>query len=129
MFTVAAGNEFGDACGSSPAGSERAITVGATTIRDQKAFFSNYGACVAIFAPGLNILSSWKGNSQATTVMSGTSMASPHVAGLAAYFLSDKLESPANIKRRILDLAIGDSLSLIPDDTPNLLAFNGYPWV
>ncbi|KAI8881531.1 hypothetical protein K501DRAFT_324413 [Backusella circina FSU 941] len=127
VFTVAAGNEFGDACRTSPAGAQKAITVGATTIQDMRAVFSNFGTCVDIFAPGMNIVSSWKGGAAMT--MSGTSMASPHVAGLAAYFLSDKWVHPEEIKRQILTLATDGSLSLIPDDTPNLLAFNGYPLV
>ncbi|KJA18128.1 hypothetical protein HYPSUDRAFT_145495 [Hypholoma sublateritium FD-334 SS-4] len=87
-FAVAAGNDNRDACNYSPAASELAVTVGASTLGDQRAYFSNHGACVDIFAPGLNILSTFKGSKTATATLSGTSMASPHTAGLLAYLLS-----------------------------------------
>ena len=79
-----------------------------------------------VFAPGLNILSIWKGGRYATNTISGTSMASPHVAGLAAYFLSleDGPVEPKHIKDKILRLATRDVLDKIPEDTPNLLIFN-----
>ncbi|SGY34441.1 BQ5605_C002g01631 [Microbotryum silenes-dioicae] len=87
-FAVAAGNDDRDACAYSPAGAVNAITVGASTIADERAYFSNHGKCVDIFAPGLNILSTWNSGNTSINTISGTSMASPHVAGLAAYFLS-----------------------------------------
>ncbi|KEI36182.1 uncharacterized protein L969DRAFT_104740 [Mixia osmundae IAM 14324] len=87
-FAVAAGNDNADACRYSPAAAEDAITVGASTLGDDRAYFSNHGSCVDIFAPGLNILSIWNSGNTSTNVISGTSMASPHIAGLAAYFLS-----------------------------------------
>ncbi|CAL1712050.1 unnamed protein product [Somion occarium] len=87
-FAVAAGNDNRDACNYSPAGAQKAVTVGASTLGDERAYFSNYGKCVDIFAPGLNILSTYIGSTTATTTMSGTSMASPHTAGLLAYLLS-----------------------------------------
>jgi cerevisin len=64
------------------------VTVGASTLGDERAYFSNYGPCVDVFGPGLNILSTYKGSKTAIATMSGTSMASPHVAGLLAYLLS-----------------------------------------
>ncbi|KAK7472323.1 proteinase B [Stygiomarasmius scandens] len=85
-FAVAAGNENQDACKSSPAASENALTLGASTVGDERAYFSNWGTCVDIFGPGLNIMSTWPGN--ATNTISGTSMASPHACGLMAYLLS-----------------------------------------
>jgi cerevisin len=82
------GNDNQDACKSSPASAEKAITVAASTLADERAYFSNYGTCVNVFAPGLNILSTYTGSPNAIATLSGTSMASPHVAGLVAYLLS-----------------------------------------
>lgn len=82
------GNDNRDACDYSPAASKNAITVAASTLGDERAYFSNYGPCVNVFAPGLNILSTYTGSRTATATLSGTSMASPHVAGLVAYLLS-----------------------------------------
>jgi len=82
------GSEDRNACNFSPAASEEAITVGASTLGDERAYFSNHGPCVDVFAPGLDIVSTYTGNEHATTTLSGTSMASAHVAGLLAYFLS-----------------------------------------
>ncbi|KDQ20193.1 hypothetical protein BOTBODRAFT_27606 [Botryobasidium botryosum FD-172 SS1] len=87
-FAVAAGNDNRDACNYSPAAAEKAITVGASTLGDARAYFSNFGKCVDIFAPGLNILSTWIGTNSSTNTISGTSMATPHVAGMLAYLLS-----------------------------------------
>ncbi len=87
-FAVAAGNDNRDACSSSPAAAGKAVTVGASTLGDERAYFSNYGPCVDVFAPGLNILSAWIGSDDAQNTLSGTSMASPHTAGLMAYLLS-----------------------------------------
>ncbi|KAF5322085.1 hypothetical protein D9619_002107 [Psilocybe cf. subviscida] len=87
-FAVAAGNDNSDACDYSPAAAEGAVTVGASTLSDERAYFSNHGECVDVFAPGLNILSTWTGSDTAINTISGTSMASPHTAGLLAYFLS-----------------------------------------
>nr|KIR49567.1 cerevisin [Cryptococcus bacillisporus CA1280] len=87
-FAVAAGNDNKDACNYSPAAAELAVTVGASTLGDERAYFSNYGKCVDVFAPGLNILSTWVGGNSTTNTISGTSMASPHICGLLAYFVS-----------------------------------------
>ncbi|KAF5375547.1 hypothetical protein D9615_009135 [Tricholomella constricta] len=87
-FAVAAGNDNRDACQYSPAAAEKAVTVGASTLGDERAYFSNHGSCVDVFAPGLNILSTYIGSTSATATLSGTSMASPHTAGLLAYLLS-----------------------------------------
>ena len=87
-FAVAAGNDNKDACNYSPAGAQKAVTVGASTIGDERAYFSNWGTCVDVFAPGLSILSTWTGSNTATNTISGTSMASPHTAGMLAYLLS-----------------------------------------
>ncbi|KAF7319968.1 hypothetical protein MKEN_00780700 [Mycena kentingensis (nom. inval.)] len=87
-FAVAAGNDNRDACNYSPAAAEKAVTVGASTVGDARAYFSNFGKCVDIFGPGLNIQSTWIGSNTASNKISGTSMATPHVAGQLAYFLS-----------------------------------------
>lgn len=87
-FAVAAGNENQDACNVSPAGAENPITVGASTMADIRASFSNVGKCVDVFAPGLNILSTWNQGNSSTNTISGTSMATPHVVGMLAYLLS-----------------------------------------
>ncbi|KAI8372859.1 serine protease 1 [Radiomyces spectabilis] len=129
VFAVAAGNDNKDACNYSPAAADLAITVGASNLRDRRAYFSNFGKCVDVFAPGENILSIWNDGKDSTQTISGTSMASPHVAGLAAYFLSLEEESvePKVIKDKILKLGSKDKLDNIPKDTPNLLIFNDAP--
>ncbi|KAB2571270.1 putative autophagic serine protease alp2 protein [Lasiodiplodia theobromae] len=134
-FAVAAGNDNADSCRYSPAGAEKAVTVGASTLADERAYFSNYGKCNDIFAPGLNILSTWIGSKYATNKISGTSMASPHIAGLLAYFLSLQPASdsaysvaeitPAKLKKQLIAVATEDALSDVPSDTTNLLAWNG----
>jgi len=87
-FAVIVGGIQRDACNNSPASAEKAITVGASTLGDERASFSGFGPCVDVFAPGINILSTWIGSDTATNTISGTSMASSHVAGLLAYLLS-----------------------------------------
>ena len=71
-----------------PASAANAVTVGASTLGDERAYFSNHGKCVDVFAPGLNILSTWNGGNATSNTISGTSMASPHICGLLAYLLS-----------------------------------------
>ena len=89
VVAVAAGNSNADACASSPARVPGAITVGATTSSDARSSFSNYGTCVDIFAPGNSITSAWNRSKTSTNTISGTSMASPHAAGVAALLLSE----------------------------------------
>src|SRR5262249_59084999 len=85
---LAPGNNNMAACGVSPARTPAAITVGATdSATDARASFSNFGTCLKLFAPGVNILSAGIANDTATSTFSGTSQAAPHVAGVAARFL------------------------------------------
>jgi subtilisin family serine protease len=97
-YAVSAGNENTDACTKSPASTQEAITVGSTSSSDARSSFSNYGSCVDIFAPGSGITSAWIGSNSATATLSGTSMAAPHVAGVAALYLqTNTAASPADV--------------------------------
>ncbi|RXW25686.1 hypothetical protein EST38_g147 [Candolleomyces aberdarensis] len=121
--TVAAGNDNWDAGDTSPARTPSAITVGASTITDERAYFSNYGSIVDVYAPGLNVISSWIGSTTATNNISGTSMATPHVAGLVAYIISkDGNLSPAAMETKVKALSVGGVLTGIPTGTVNSLA-------
>jgi subtilisin family serine protease len=105
-FVVAAGNEHVNAARTSPAGLPAAITVGATDRKDRRASFSNYGSVLDIFAPGVDIVSAWSTGDNAVAVASGTSMASPHVAGAAALALDEfPAMSPAQVRNFLVGKA------------------------
>ncbi|GAA0924672.1 S8 family peptidase [Nonomuraea longicatena] len=124
VYVVAAGNRGGDACRRSPSGVRAAVTVGATTMRDTKATFSNWGACVDLFAPGEDVASAWNTGDTASAVASGTSMASPHVAGAAALLLRTRPEAtPAEIARLIQNQATKGVLTDIGATSENSLLY------
>ncbi len=124
-FAVAAGNSNANACNASPARVDDALTVGSTTSSDQRSSFSNYGSCVDIFAPGSQITSAWYTSNSATNTISGTSMASPHVAGAAALYLENNGgASPASVFSAITSTATEGALSGIRSGSPNLLLYS-----
>jgi len=121
---VAAGNSDADASLFSPSDVQEAIVVGASSITDSRAFFSNFGATVDLFAPGVFVISTYNNCSVAS--LSGTSMATPHVAGQAAVYLATNLDAtPAQVSTALTNLALSNQLSDIPSGTANLLLNNG----
>ncbi|KAK3358736.1 alkaline protease-like protein [Lasiosphaeria hispida] len=128
FLAVAAGNDNANAANYSPASEPTACTVGATTSADAKASYSNFGALVDIFAPGTSILSTWIGSTSATNTISGTSMASPHIAGLGAYLLTlTGKKTPAALCAYIQSIATNGVITGLASGTTNKLAFNGNP--
>jgi len=122
VMCLAAGNSNVDAINSSPARTVEAITVGATTSADAKASFSNYGSVVDIFAPGNLITSAWHTSSNAINTISGTSMASPHVAGVAALYLENNLgTTTAEIEAALKSNAVTGLITGLPAGTANRL--------
>ncbi len=123
VMVVAAGNSNTDACSSSPARVSKAITVAATDSTDTRASYSNYGSCVDIFAPGSQINSSWIGSNTATKVLNGTSMATPHVAGVVAEMLqSTPTATPQTISTNLLNQASSNVVKN-PSGSPNRLLY------
>jgi subtilisin family serine protease len=124
-FVVAAGNEDQNACNVSPASAPSAITVAASDDTDTRAYFSNFGSCVDVFAPGVGITSAWHTSRSATNTISGTSMASPHVAGAAAVYLGlDPSASTGEVAGWITGNAAADRVSDV-QGSPNLLLYTG----
>ncbi len=126
-FVVAAGNSNANACNYSPARAASAITVGATTSTDARASYSNFGNCLDMFAPGSSITSAWYTSNTATSTISGTSMAAPHVAGAAALYLQgNKSASPAQVTNALTSNATSNNVSSAGSGSPNLLLFTGF---
>jgi subtilisin family serine protease len=122
---VAAGNSNANACNYSPARVANAITVGSTTSTDARSSFSNYGSCVNIFGPGSSITSAWYTSNTATNTISGTSMASPHVAGVAALYLAGSPSaSPATVRNYVYSRATTNVLTGIGSGSPNRLLYS-----
>ncbi|KAL7750106.1 hypothetical protein RI367_004621 [Sorochytrium milnesiophthora] len=122
VFGVAAGNDNADACNGSPSSAPSAVCVGATDNTDTRASFSDFGSCVTVFAPGVDITAGWNdGNSQ---TISGTSMATPHVVGVAALYLGENGNlTPAQVKSLIQSSATKNVVK-DPQNSANLLVFN-----
>jgi aqualysin 1 len=126
-YAIAAGNSNRDACKYSPARVSTAITVGATTNTDARASYSNYGTCLDIFAPGSSITSSWYSSDTATNTISGTSMATPHVAGVAALYLQGNPgAAPATVRDALYNNATSGVVTNAGRGSPNKLLFTNY---
>lgn len=131
---VAAGNDNDDACNYSPASTSSAVTVGATDDMDQRAIYSNYGSCLDIFGPGSSIQSAYIGSPSATATLSGTSMAAPHIAGIAAVYQSiyNFTLSPNDVTNLLISQATANVLKDVNgsnpigignDESPNLMGY------
>ncbi|KAM0259318.1 hypothetical protein ACHAQJ_003348 [Trichoderma viride] len=127
IFTVvAAGNDQMPARNTSPASAPNAFTVGAIDASWHEWEYSNYGPEVNIFAPGVDIESTFISTETATRKLTGTSMASPHVAGLALYLIAlENIGTPAKLRERILALGTRNRIHNLRDESPNLIAYNG----
>ncbi|GAA3628100.1 hypothetical protein GCM10022267_13080 [Lentzea roselyniae] len=130
-YAIASGNSNTDACSTSPARVAEAITVNSSTNTDARSSFSNYGTCTDIFAPGSNIVSAWNTNDTATNNISGTSMATPHVAGAAALWLATHpSDSPAAVWAGLNGASTPNKITSPGTGSPNKLLytlFGGQP--
>ena len=123
-YAVAAGNDGYNACYYSPARVAQAITVGATTSSDARASYSNHGSCLDLFAPGSSITSAWYTSSSATGTISGTSMATPHVAGVAALYLErNPGATPQQVRDAIVSSATSNVVTGAGTSSPNKLLY------
>ncbi|HYD55217.1 MAG TPA: S8 family peptidase [Gemmatimonadaceae bacterium] len=126
FLAVAAGNSNANACNYSPASAANATAVAASTSSDAKASYSNYGSCVDVYAPGSSIRSAWYTSTTATNTISGTSMASPHVAGVGALYKATYGDaSYSTIRTWIVNNATASVITGNPSGTPNRLLYKG----
>jgi len=124
-YVVASGNDTDDACRYSPSSVPQAITVGATNNVDAPVYYSNFGACVDLHAPGEGVKTIWNGSDTTVTYASGTSFASPFVAGAAALYLEiHPKASPAEVQSAIVANATADVLYNVGSGSPNLLLYS-----
>ena len=124
-YAVAAGNENTNACNGSPSRVAAALTVGSTTSTDARSSFSNYGSCLDLFAPGSSITSAWHTSSSATNTISGTSMATPHVAGVAALYLQgNRGATPSTVSNAITGTATTGVVTGAQTGSPNRLLYS-----
>ena len=125
-YAIASGNSSSDACNFTPARTPEAITVNSTDSNDARSSFSNYGTCSDIFAPGRDITSAWNTNDTATNTISGTSMATPHVAGAAAVYLGAHPDAaPPAVQTALKDFASIGKVTNAGSGSPNNLLFVG----
>lgn len=121
-MVVAAGNDNTNACNGSPNRVPEALTVGATTRQDQRSSFSNYGACVDLFAPGSDITSAWYQSDTQTSSLNGTSMAAPHAAGAAALYLgANPSATPDAVNVALVNDTVTGAISNAGNQSPNRL--------
>jgi subtilisin family serine protease len=126
-YALAAGNEGINACNRSPARVAEGITVGATNSTDTRPSWSNRGSCLDLFAPGVSITSAWSTSDSATNTISGTSMATPHVAGVAALYLQGNPgASPSTVRNALVNNATTGVVKNRGANSPNRLLYTNY---